>query len=205
MKAQAVGAAVAAILGSAPRDPAVARHIDARWLGYHRVLLALRRRLVDDRTEELAEVTSPLESHGMSLADTATDEFDHDMLLAELSTVQDRLFEVDEALRRIENHTYGVCELTGKPIPAARLRAVPWTRFTEHAAEQLERQQALGKPHFGELGSVRPPGLTSPVSAETLLEQHEPSADDLPKVERTFELETEIRVRNPSPQNEEFP
>ncbi|HSH17046.1 MAG TPA: TraR/DksA C4-type zinc finger protein [Verrucomicrobiae bacterium] len=200
-------AVTASLLGSAPRDPAVARHIDARWLGYYRVLLALRRRLVDERTEELAAVASPLESHGMSLADTATDEFDHDMLLAELSTVQDRLFEVDEALRRIENHTYGICELTGKPIPAERLRAIPWTRFTEDAAEQLEQEQAVGRPHLGELHSARKPRAATLGSAETELETSEPAAEGVlttePAAEEEADAELERQVPLPTPENRE--
>jgi len=200
-------AVIATILGSSPRDPAVARHIDPKWLGYYRVLLALRRRLVDDRNEELAEVANPLEPHGMSLADTATDEFDHDMLLAELSTVQDRLFEVDEALRRIEDHTYGVCELTGKPIPAERLRAIPWTRFTGHAAGQLERQEAIGRPHFGELGSVRKPRKATLASAETDPDENEPPAGDRssaePPAEEESDAELKARAQRPTPQDQE--
>lgn len=207
MNAQTVGADVATILGSAPRDPAVARHIDARWLGYYRVLLALRRRLADDRAEELAELASPLESHSLSQADTATDEFDHDMLLAELSTVQDRLFEVDEALHRIENRTYGVCELTGKPIPVARLRAIPWTRFTGDAAEQLEQQQALGRPRLGELHSARKPRAATLGSAETELATGEPAAEGIlptePAAEGESETELERRAPWPTPENRE--
>lgn len=201
MKAQTVGAAVAAILGSAPRDPAVARHIDPKWLGYYRVLVAFRRRLVDDRTGELAAVASPLEPHGMSQADTATDEFDRDLLLAELSTVQDRLFEVDEALRRIENHSYGVCELTGKPIPTARLRAIPWTRFTVDAAEQLEHEQALGRPQLGALHSARKPRAATLASAETELATGEPAAGELASTEPAAkdEAEAELKGRAQAP------
>ena len=40
------------------------------------------------------------------------------------------MYEIEEALKRIEKGTYGVCELTNKPIPRARLEAIPWTRFT---------------------------------------------------------------------------
>jgi len=40
------------------------------------------------------------------------------------------MYEIEEALKRIEKNTYGVCELTGKPIPKTRLEAIPWARFT---------------------------------------------------------------------------
>lgn len=144
-----------AVLGAEAADPVEALHIDPRWAGYYRALLAARRRLLEARREELAEAGNPLEPHGMSPADSATDEFDHDLMLSELSASQDRLFEVDEALRRIRDGSYGICELTGQPIPAARLRAVPWARFTAEAGEKLERLKAIGKPHLGELHSVR--------------------------------------------------
>lgn len=195
------------LLGSAPRDPAAARHIDPQWVGYYRVLLALRRRLADDRAEELAELGSPLEPHSLSQADTASDEFDHDMLLAELSTVQDRMFEVDAALRRIEDHTYGVCELTGCPIPPERLRAVPWTRFTAAAARRLEHEEAIGRPHLGQLGSVRRPRVATLAPAEPVEDEQEISTDERSAAEASagdeVEAEADRRPEAASTQNRE--
>ena len=46
------------------------------------------------------------------------------------------LRDIDHALERIEEGTYGICEVTGKPIPVARLRALPWATMTVEAAEQ---------------------------------------------------------------------
>jgi hypothetical protein len=60
----------------------------------------------------------------------------------------------DEALKRIEKNTYGVCELTAKPIPKARLDAIPWARFTVEAQAQLEREGALRQRRLGTLGSL---------------------------------------------------
>ena len=45
--------------------------------------------------------------------------------------------DIDHAMDRIEEGTYGICEVTGKPIPVARLRAIPWATMTVEAAEQL--------------------------------------------------------------------
>ncbi len=56
--------------------------------------------------------------------------------------------------KRIERKTYGVCELTDKPIPKARLEAIPWTRFTVDAQAQLERDGALRSRRLGSLGSI---------------------------------------------------
>jgi RNA polymerase-binding transcription factor DksA len=49
------------------------------------------------------------------------------------------LREIDEALQRIEERTYGICQMTGKPIPKARLKAKPWAKYTIEAAREIER------------------------------------------------------------------
>jgi RNA polymerase-binding transcription factor DksA len=71
-----------------------------------------------------------------------------------LSTEQNALYEVEEAIRRIENGNYGICELTGKPIQAARLTAIPWTRFSAETARQLEKQGEVQRARLGALGTV---------------------------------------------------
>ncbi len=53
-----------------------------------------------------------------------------------------RINEVEAALRRMEEGSYGICEETDDEIPFARLRAEPTTRYTVEAQEQLEKQQA---------------------------------------------------------------
>ena len=64
------------------------------------------------------------------------------------------MYEIEEAIKRIEKNSYGVCELTGKPIPKMRLNAIPWTRFTVDAQAQLERDGALQRRKLGNLGSI---------------------------------------------------
>ncbi len=51
------------------------------------------------------------------------------------------LYEIDQALQRIENESYGICEETEEPIEAERLRAVPWTRLSLAGAEIRERMK----------------------------------------------------------------
>jgi DnaK suppressor protein len=59
----------------------------------------------------------------------------------------------------MQRGTYGTCELTGKPIPRARLDAIPWTRFTVEAQSQLERDGALRQKRLGSLGTVDATGV----------------------------------------------
>jgi len=83
------------------------------------------------------------------MADAGTDTFDRDFALGMLSSEQDALYEIDEALNRIRDGTYGKCELTGKPIESERLEAIPWTRFSAAAEKQLEREGAVKKTRLG--------------------------------------------------------
>jgi len=94
------------------------------------------------------------DAYSLHMADVATDSFDRDIALSFLSSEQDALYEIDAALERIRNRTYGICELTGKPIEAKRLEAIPWTRFSAAAEKELEKDGALRRPHLGPRGPV---------------------------------------------------
>lgn len=129
--------------------------IPVRWHAHHAALMELRERLLGERYEELNAAAEPIESRTLHQADSATDEFDHELALGLLSASQDALYEVDAALVRIREGTYGICEITGRPISDARLRAVPWTRYTEEAEERLEKSGLAGNTRrLGPLGSV---------------------------------------------------
>ena len=55
------------------------------------------------------------------------------------------LMEIDDALRRLYNGTYGICEASGKPISRARLEALPWARLSIAEQEKLEKEQRAGR------------------------------------------------------------
>lgn len=76
---------------------------------------------------------------GMHQADAGSDAYDREFALNLLSKEQDVLYEIDEALKRIEMGTYGICEMSGKPIPQARLEALPFTRYTVECQAELEK------------------------------------------------------------------
>ena len=109
-------------------------------------LLQLRDAMVDsmagvaqDTLRSRAE-GSEASAFGMHQADAGSDAYDRDFALSLLSQEQDALYEIDQALKRIELGTYGVCEMSGKPIPHARLEAIPFARFTVECQSQLEKQ-----------------------------------------------------------------
>ena len=88
---------------------------------------------------------SEASAFGMHQADAGSDAYDRDFALSLLSQEQDALYEIDEALKRVELGTYGVCEMSGKPIPHARLEAIPFARFTVECQSQLEKQNKLSR------------------------------------------------------------
>ena len=83
-----------------------------------------------------------------SLSDQGTDTFDREFALNQLSSEQDVLFEIDEAIRRLENGTYGICEMSGEPINIERLRALPYVRYSIAAQSEIEKGRTTYRP-FG--------------------------------------------------------
>jgi len=77
---------------------------------------------------------------GQHTADAGADSYDRDFALNLLSKEQDGLYEIDEALDRIEAGNYGVCEISGKKIPKARLEAIPFARLTVECQAELEKR-----------------------------------------------------------------
>jgi RNA polymerase-binding transcription factor DksA len=86
---------------------------------------------------------SEASAFGMHQADAGSDAYDRDFALSLLSQEQDSLYEIDEALKRIEIGTYGICEMSGKAIPHARLEALPFTRYTVECQAELEKRNRL--------------------------------------------------------------
>jgi DnaK suppressor protein len=114
-------------------------------------LLQLRDAMVDSMTGVAQDTLrsraegSEASAFGMHQADAGSDAYDRDFALSLLSQEQDALYEIDQALKRIELGTYGVCEMSGKPIPRARLEAIPFARFTVQCQSQLEKQSRASR------------------------------------------------------------
>ena len=156
--ASILGRPIVAKAGSAKLKPAINGagpvKIKSEWQKYYATLMDLRERLVAQMNGLAKESAEEMAGYSLHMADSGTDNFDRDFALSLLSSDQDAVYEIEEALKRIEKNTYGVCELTGKQIPRARLEAIPWTRFTVEAQAQLERDGALRSRRLGALGSV---------------------------------------------------
>ncbi len=135
------------ILGNAAKG----RRLDPFTRGQKEKLLQLRDAMVDsmagvakDNLRSRAE-GSEASAFGMHQADAGSDAYDRDFALSLLSQEQDALYEIDQALKRIELGQYGTCEMSGKPIPHARLEAIPFARFTVQCQSQLEKQNKASR------------------------------------------------------------
>src|SRR5271155_1981345 len=157
--------------------PVEAKKIKGEWQKFYNNLLELREQLLAQMNGLAAESAQEMAGYSLHMADSGTDNFDRDFALSLLSADQDSVYEIEEALKRIDRKTYGVCELTGKNIPKARLEAIPWTRFTVDAQAQLEREGALKSRRLGALGTIDAAGTGTDVDGED--EEH---ADEAAKV-----------------------
>ncbi len=147
------------VIGEVTSEPA----IKSKWRPYYRRLTNLRAQLLNRQGALARDAIEEQPSFSTHMADAASDTYDRDLALGMLSSDQDALYEIDEAIDRIRNGSYGICELTGKPIEAKRLEAIPWTRFTAVAEKQLEKEGAVKRARLGPRDTV---GRINPASEE---------------------------------------
>jgi DnaK suppressor protein len=116
-----------------------------------RTLEAKRKQLLhvlrehEDRDEEPGE--DPLEKEPTDAADLAESAIEDNDRIALADHNLELLEEIDHALSRLDDGTYGLSEATGLPIPYERLRAVPWARYGADEAERMEQvaRGAIGR------------------------------------------------------------
>jgi len=137
--------------------------VPEKYRRYYKLLLDLRKHLSEGITLHSEETlkrsakddAGDLSSYGQHMADAGTDTFDRDFALSLVSNEQEALTEIELAIKRIKDGTYGTCEITGKPIAKERLSAVPFTRYSAEAQKEIERnrmRKSSSAGLFGELG-----------------------------------------------------
>ena len=123
---------------------------------FRKLLLELRDKVLDgiqflsgdNLNRSQRDVSGDLSGYSLHMADQGTDNYDREFALNLVSSEQDILYEIDEALRRIDDGTYGICEMSGEPIERARLKALPHARYSVTAQSEMERGQKRYRP-FG--------------------------------------------------------
>jgi RNA polymerase-binding transcription factor DksA len=161
-------ASLSDILGFNPKKgkkPALEadKDVPEKFKRYYKLLLDLRTHLtegIERHSEETLKRSAKddagdLSAYGQHMADAGTDTFDRDFALSMVASEQEALSEIDAAIKRIHDGTYGICEITQKPIAKDRLLVVPFTRYTAEAQKDLERNRHRARSQaglFGEMG-----------------------------------------------------
>jgi len=133
------------VLGAPPQK----ERIKPKWRQYYERLIELRHQLARRQTALAQSAIEEQPVFSSHMADAGTDTYDRDFALSVLSAEQNAAYEIEEALNRIRDGSYGICELTSKPIEPERLQAIPWTRFSTEAEKQLEREGAVARARLG--------------------------------------------------------
>ncbi len=126
-----------------PKSPLSKKELEA----FRQLLLAKRATLAGDVTNMTDEAlrkngqngAGDLSNMPIHMADLGSDNFEQEFTLGLIESESALLREIDEALQRIEDRTYGICLGTGKPIGKARLKAQPWAKYCIDYARRLER------------------------------------------------------------------
>lgn len=148
-------ASMADILGFDPGEqslPSFDRDIESvpkKFQSYYKQLIELKKQVLngldlhmqDTLKRSSKDDSGDLSSYGQHLADAGTDAFDRDFALSLVSSEKEALHEIEKAIQRIFDGTYGICSITGKPISKERLKAVPFTRFSVEGQQEFERSR----------------------------------------------------------------
>ena len=161
VKSKHVAASLADILGfmpsagpteSIPENP-VARTVPRKFKKFYNLLIELRSHVQESlgmHAEDTLKRSIKEDSGDISTSsDAGTDNFDRDFALSVVSNEQEALKEIEAAIARVFNGTYGTCEITGEAISPERLEAVPFTRFSlegqrQHESSARRRVQRAG-------------------------------------------------------------
>jgi RNA polymerase-binding transcription factor DksA len=114
---------------------------------YRQQLMTLRQRLKGDLSQLSDEAlhkaggegSGSLSNMPIHMADLGTDNFEQEFTLGLLQNEAQMLAEIEAALQRLDQGTFGKCEECQKPIPKARLQALVYTRHCLECARKLEQ------------------------------------------------------------------
>jgi RNA polymerase-binding protein DksA len=126
---------------------------------YRALLLAKRSELLGNvsvmEDETFKKERSELSSMPFHMADAGSDNFEQEFALDLMDSEKKLLAEINNALRKIEEGTYGICEGKGEQIPKARLNAIPWAQYCVQCAELKEKGKLI-ETEGEELGKALP-------------------------------------------------
>lgn len=144
--------------------------VDPKWQPHYDSLIVARAQILERKGHLADSAKEEQPAFSLHMADAGTDEFDRDFALSLMSSEQSALYEVDDALNRIRDGTYGICELTGEEIEQERLAAIPWARLSARAQRELEQSGTVRRRQLARRGS-----LTESAPSEEEAEEETPT------------------------------
>lgn len=149
--------------GKAPELVLADTEVPEKFRRYYKLLVEMRAQLsegIERHSEESLKRSAKddagdLSAYGQNMADGGINTFDRDFVLSLVSSEQEALTEINAAIKRIQDGTYGTCEATQKPIAKERLLAVPFTRYSAEAQKEIEKNRYRSRNQsgiFGEMG-----------------------------------------------------
>ena len=116
-----------------------------KWDVYKKLLIKIKEETLRDikqmssvNAQSQKDVSGDVSGHALHMADVATDMYDREFNLGLASNDRELLYKVEGALNRIEENTYGVCQVCGKLIAVARLKALPYVETCLKCQEKIE-------------------------------------------------------------------
>ncbi|MBU1113176.1 MAG: TraR/DksA C4-type zinc finger protein [Candidatus Omnitrophica bacterium] len=119
--------------------------------GYREKLLNLK----DDFVKQMKEISEDtlmktqkdmsgdISGYGLHIADVASDNYERDFNLSLVSNERKVVMEIDEALKRIDENIYGICQVCIKPVAKTRLKAIPYAKHCKKCQEKIENQRTI--------------------------------------------------------------
>lgn len=94
----------------------------------------------EDTKKSQKEASGDISGYSFHMADVATDNYDREFSMGIVSSERKQLAELNDALKRIEDGSYGICQDCKDPIPQARLKAVPFARLCVKCQEKRDKR-----------------------------------------------------------------
>ena len=124
------------------------KRINPKFEPYRKLLLKAKEQIVgdikhlsDENSGSTNDRSGDVSGHALHMADVATDMYDREFLLGLAANDRELLYEIDEAVGRIQEGTYGVCVQCKKNVPVTRLKAIPQVRTCMKCQEKLENKR----------------------------------------------------------------
>ena len=125
-------------------NPSFKTHLNKREVGQYRQLLIIKRAEILGDMKSMSREALHSDSANLShmpihMADVGSDNYEQELMLGLVESERRLVQEINDALQRIDDGTYGTCMASGKPINKERLAAKPWAKYCIEVAREMER------------------------------------------------------------------